>query len=333
MPRTVQASIDWFRREVVDLDSGQSDRAKTSREYLFEQLRGLRHEYPYPPRMFGFVPYGSFARKTKVRPLDDIDFLAQLDGSGLRVSNFGHTFYLHADNTAPLAEFADSNRAVNSIRVVNRIRDGLGTVANYKKAEIRRNQEVVALSLASYPWTFDIAPAVSVTTTAYYGASPSVAYYLIPDGGGNWKRTNPHLDDDFIRRVNQRHGISVPAAIRLVKFWNARRHKPVLPSYYLETLALRVFEYAPRLETYQSAVEQFFANCPNHLFSACADPKGLGPNLDDGIDWTTKQSVRSKMNEEFSRVRDANVAEYMNRQQAAIAMWGQVFGSEFPAYG
>lgn len=221
MPRTVQASFDWFRREVVDRDSGQSDRAKTSREYLFEQLRGLRHEYPYPPRLFGFVPYGSFARKTKVRPLDDIDFLAQLDGSGLLVSNFGHTFYLHSEHTAPLSEFADASRAVNSIRVLDRIRDGLDTVANYNKAEIRRNQEVVALSLASYPWTFDIAPAVAVMTTAYYGAPQTVAYYLIPDGGGNWKRTNPHLDDDFIRRVNQRHGISVPAAIRLVKFWNA----------------------------------------------------------------------------------------------------------------
>ncbi len=164
MPRTVDSAFDQFRRNTVDLEPNDSDTAKSSRGYLYDQLQELHRSHPYPPRMFGFVPYGSFARKTKVRPLDDIDFLAQLDGTGLSVQPSSSYLYgLWPNNDrAPLAEFKDTAGWISSIRILNRIRDGLANVPHYKKAELRRSQEVVCLTLKSYPWTFDITPAIRV---------------------------------------------------------------------------------------------------------------------------------------------------------------------------
>src|SRR5262249_25965024 len=145
---------------------------------------------------------GSFSRKAKIRPLDDIDFFTVLDGTGVREHQYGYDSFLAVqDNANDLARFRDDNGYVSSIRVLNRIKAGLGSIGNYAKAEVRRNQEVVSLTLASYPWTFDIAPAL-----AFENWSGDVLYYLIPNGAGHWKRTNPHKDQEYITRVNQQHG-------------------------------------------------------------------------------------------------------------------------------
>jgi hypothetical protein len=330
MARTVWGAFNEFRRDVVDLDPEQAKTARASRDYLYEQMKWLERNYGTFPRSYKFVPYGSFSRKTKIRPLDDIDFLVVLDGTGVYESQNGYTSYLVLQDAASnFAPFKDDIGCVSSIRVLNRIRSGLESVGNYRKAEVRRNQEVVSLTLSSHPWTFDIAPAIEIVDRWSRGT----LYYLIPNGSGHWKRTNPDKDQEFITRVNQRHGGDFIPLLRLLKFWNNRTYKRVLGSYYFETLALRAFEYAYGFEDFQRGIKFFFDNGPAQLMSSCPDPKGLGPNLDADIGYETKVSVRDKMREVAELAGNALYYERGGNHEYAIGYWRDVFGGDFPTYG
>ena len=78
---TTAHAFDQFRQNQVDLNPEKAKKARRSRDYLEEQLVELKNdEADFPPLTGEFKPFGSFARRTKVRPLDDVDMLAMLNG-------------------------------------------------------------------------------------------------------------------------------------------------------------------------------------------------------------------------------------------------------------
>lgn len=94
------------------------------------------------------------------------------------------------DKTKPLASFLDAHGYVNSTRVLNKIRDSLPNVSQYSKAEIKKNHQAVVVNLKSYSWVFDVVPAVAINDVWGTG----ISHYLIPDGAGEWIRTDPRKD-------------------------------------------------------------------------------------------------------------------------------------------
>ena len=78
---TTAQAFDQFRQNQVDLNPEKVNKARRSRDYLEEQLVELKNdESEFPPITGEFNSFGSFARRTKVRPLDDVDMLAMLNG-------------------------------------------------------------------------------------------------------------------------------------------------------------------------------------------------------------------------------------------------------------
>lgn len=176
--------------------------------------------------------------------MNDIDLLLGLDGRGTTAtqgSSVPYRYWLRInDSIAPLARFPDGHGYVNSIKVLNKIRDSLALVPIYRRAELKRTGEAVVPDLVSYAWVFDIVPAVPIGAGA-----GQVDYYLIPDGSGEWKRTDPRKDQAFLTRVGSQHDDKLLPTIRLLKYWNRRTRKPVLTSFYFETLVVKVFDAAP----------------------------------------------------------------------------------------
>ena len=334
MPYTVNSAIRAFRSETVDLESTQTRTARASRDYLVRQVKVLAASDALFPRLAGDpVHYGSFARRTKVRPLDDIDSMVVLDGTGTsEQSAWGQGISVRIDrSTAPLATFDDGGGFVSSVRVLNRMKAELSGLPSYQKAEVRRNQQAVVLNLTSYPWSFDLVPAVGVE--GFW--SGQTDYYLIPDGSGHWMRTDPREDQERATRINGQHaGLFLPT-VRLVKRWNTHgaHVKPTLGSYYVETLAGHVFDGAYAIESVQDGVSQFFSGAGLHLQSSCPDPKGLGPDLDADVSWDTKQKVSAALGEASERLKYARFYEGEGDNASAIYWWGRVFGSSFPSYG
>lgn len=318
---------------MVDLDPNDTKTARSSRDYLFDQLKTLAKEDSGFPKLTGsYISHGSFARKTKIRPLDDIDFLLLLNGQDTEIqssTNQPYTYWLKIKSkTASLALFPDDSNYVNSTKILNKIKTSLASVRNYRKAEIIKNMQAVTLSLVSYDWVFDIVPAVQV-----YNSSGGTAYYMIPNGSGDWILTDPRIDSTNVTGVNSWHNGEFLPTMRLLKYWNWRTHKPRLSSYYFENLALKVFRYATKIANYPQAVKYFFDNCPSMLWSSCPDPKNLGPALDAGVDWSTKQKVATAMSDAATLAGYALWYESQNKPEEAINNWKRIFGPDFPKYG
>ena len=159
------------------------------------------------------------------------------------------------------------------------------------------------------------------------------AYYLIPNGSGDWIPTDPRIDAANVTALNTQHRGSLLPTIRLLKYWNRRTHKPRLSSYYFETLVLKVFRYGENIAAFPQAIKYFFDRCPSHLLSSCPDPKGLGPALDMHVDWETKLKITAAMSEASKFANCALLCERLSRPKEAIYWWGRIFGPEFPSYG
>lgn len=331
---TTAQAFSRFRQQKVDLDSEEVSRARRSRDYLQEQISNIADKDKTFPRLAGgYKPFGSFARSTKVRPLDDIDLLSLLNARGTTEVSYWleqYTYLVQVTNpSSPLAQFADSDGYVNSTRILNKFKSGLQAVPNYQKAEIKRNGVAVVLNLRSYPWVFDIVPSLPVGDS--YGTT---THYLIPNGSGKWMRTDPRRDQTAITEANQRQNNNLIPLIRLVKYWNMYSYiAPCIGSYYLETMLINglSYHYPPITSNLRASVPIAFQTLATQILSYCPDPKGLGPNLDTNVSWEVKRKVQQAANE---RVRYANQAlEYEQKgdHKNAIKYWGLVFPN-FPAY-
>ena len=336
MAYTVWGAFDKFRTDTVDLDPEVTRTGRSSRDYLVDQIKIVAKNNAAFPRLGGeYRPYGSFARRTKIQPLDDIDLLLVLSGRGTMENPTTelNTYRLKiTDSTSPLALFSeasncffDTAKYVHSTKVLNAIKTGIAAVPNYSRADIKRTGVAVTLNLTSRPWVFDIVPAIEV--------GDPVKYYLIPNGKGQWMRTDPRIDSTNVTTATAKHSGKLLPTLRLLKYWNRRTTKPRLESYYFETLVLKTFAPGSAITSYPAAVKHFFDNGSTYLWQSCPDPKGLGVALDASVDYTTKTKVAKAMKEAATWAGYALLYDGQSDTKNAIYWWGRVFGSAFPAYG
>ena len=84
MARTVNAGFETFLSDTVELTKAETDQARSSRDFLIAQLMAARGSSASSLPLNGqWQGFGSFARKTKVRPLDDIDLMVTLTPDNL----------------------------------------------------------------------------------------------------------------------------------------------------------------------------------------------------------------------------------------------------------
>lgn len=337
MPTTVAAAFNLFRAQQVDLEPNDVARARSSREYLQSQIAALPGKLSTFPRLTGlFLSFGSFARRTKVRPLDDIDLLVPIAANGAIVSSIGNYIYsVQVDSSNSqlwaLSDASDnwsSRRILNSTRVLNSFRSGLEQVGSYSRSAIKRTGVAVVLNLISYPWAFDIVPAIPVPD--YLGG---VDYYVIPNGKGQWIATDPRRDQRLITEVNQRHNQWFLRLVRVIKYWNTyRRSPPTLASYFLETLLINGFRYSTPISGIRASLPTAFRHIASQVLNTCPDPKCLGPTLDSGQDWTSRQKVQQEARAMGDLAEAALGNESRGEHKQAIDLWRTIF-PDFPAYG
>jgi hypothetical protein len=331
MARTVGAAFDDFRANYVDLDPEEVKTARRSRDFLVEQIYKIPDDDPtFPWLTKERILFGSFARRTKICPLDDIDIMIQMHGGGGYEVQDNWERYLFKVNPAtmpsPVRYLVDDTGYINSNRVLLKFRNALADMPFYEKAEINKRGEAVTLTLRSYPWTFDIVPTFGVTDQI-----TPVVYYLIPNGSGQWKRTDPRRDDRRLTAVNQKHDELAIPTIRMLKYWNRRSQIPTMMSYWLETIALSVFEeLSESMKIDRLGLCWFFIHGECKVAQPCPDPKGLGPDLDADVDLKTK----AKLVQGFRRAAEISVCalDYeLNKQDHAQAIieWQKLFGPEF----
>jgi len=328
MAKTVNDAFNEFNKDFVNLDSERTKVARNSRDWLIEQLISLPDKLDDFPKLYAgmHVKYGSFARNTKIRPLDDIDLMLTFSGEGATYSTivYGQNYTLLVPESATiLRKLCNDDGTLNSIKVVNKIVSSLNQIEHYKKAEIHRRQEAATLDLTSYEWCYDIVPAFYTDTN----------YYIIPDGQGGWKATDPRIDQDRITKTNQEHGGIVMQLVRTLKYWNNKASMTTIPSYLFETIVLNFVESKEKLSDY---IDVNLINFWNYLTTAILadiiDPKGFQGNINSLL-YAERRSISSKAEDAYTKGIAAYKFETEEKdQQKSINKWGEIFGKEFPKY-
>lgn len=329
MPRTVKAAFDLFQSHIVDLDADQTKVARKSRDHLLGHLHDLSGADATFPRFTGERElFGSFARNTKIRPLDDIDLMPILDASGLTLAWNGSQVRIKvAQPRAPLAQWSDNEGYVNSRRVLNAVKSGLSGLPTYSNADLHRNQQAVTLKLSSYTWNFDLVPSIQVSRSG-----GNVDYFLIPDGQGEWMQSDPRKAQDVATARNQEHDGQFIPSVRLLKFWKQKKGFGGINSFAFETFVANVFQGMLVHDNIHLAFGCFFDKAPNHVFTRWDDPAGFSGDLSAAIPLETKTLLLEKLKDAALVANSAYRDERSENHEAAMAKWRAHLGEDFPTY-
>lgn len=328
MAKTVNLGFIELNKDFINLETEKTKTARTSRDWLYEKMNYFPNNDNSFPLSYEdrHIKYGSFSRNTKIRELDDIDLIYCLhaDSAYYSKSNlYTNKYYLHTENAGERLKKLSNDNILNSIKVVNKFVSNLSSISQYKSARIHRRQEAATLNLTSYDWCFDIVPAFHTTE----------GFYLIPDGSGNWKPTNPGLDQKYITKINLQHNFSVHQLVRTLKYWNRRVQMPTINSYLFENFVLNFAEKQEKLSDFIDVnLINFWYYLKTAIYNDVIDPKGIEINLNQ-LTYDDKNKIQSKANDAYLKGYEAYRLELENKdQQSAINKWREIFGENFPKY-
>lgn len=328
MGRTVITAFNDFQKNVVNLDSEITKTARRSRDWLLGQISEFPTRNNDFPKLYEQknVFFGSFARKTKIRELDDIDLMVAFSAVEGYYADHGDYITIHVKEERLALLCNNGTDTLNSRKVINKIISQLNQVSQYASAEMKRNQEAATLKLKSYTWNFDIVPCFFTKKDDH-----ERDYYLIPDGNGNWKKTDPRIDSKRTSEVNQYHDGNVLNVIRIIKYWNRRPTMPSMSSYLLENMILNYYiqnQYNKASKYVDLEIIKVFQYLSSQIFSSVSDPKGIQGELNKlSFDDKLKISVRAKL--DYQRATEARNLEENGDHDNSIKKWKEIFGQSF----
>lgn len=238
---------------------------------------------------------GSIPRYTAVKGYADLDVIVAL--------HFGK----HIKGKKPSAVLQD-------------IRD---TLAEYK-TNVRKNGQAVTLYYKTWP-NVDIVPASRSVDNA-----GNVTGYGIPDMNKEaWIQSRPKNHTTNIANRAATCGPSFRRIITMIKWWN-HQHSEYLQSYHIEAMAFQIFTL--KLSDMPWDVFTFFREASTLISSPLWYE---GAFVDDYLSNEQRQEAEKRLKTASDKARDAWYDTYgaNNDHEGAIAIWRQIFGDKFPAYG
>ncbi len=332
MATTVNSAFSQYMRDIVNVDSYTVTAARLSRDNLLNNIAEFSNKDDFFTLCSEFnIQFGSFARKTKCRELDDIDLMIGISAKGATYdSSNGWDDITILANQNDKAQFncSNPNGTLNSTKVVNLFKKTLAGVREYSRSDIHRNGEAVVLNLKSKPWSFDIVPCFYTNPE-----SDGRTYYLIPNGKGNWKKTDPRKDKAHVTNTNQEKAGRALELIRLVKKWNQIKNIKTMPSYLLETMIISYCDSVAELDVYiDFRFKHALKYIADHIFDAVYDMKDIQGNI-NSLTFSERWGIQQKAQADYEKACEAWNHEKVGNHKEAIRKWGEVFGSKFPTYG
>ena len=234
---------------------------------------------------------GSAARGTLIRPVNDVDVLAQF-------TNKDDIFETYRND---------------SVAFIGRVRTALSAHTSVKQVGARG--QAVRLFYVNGAHV-DIAPLFK-----WSGGG-----YALPSGDGRWITTDPDTQADWFTNRTTTVGSSLPIIIKLLKRWN-KVHSNRLASYHLEVMVATVFKTVGI--NHRDAVKCFFEWAPTWI--DVKDPAGHSGVLSTYLTQPIRQALLSRLAEALGRTRRALDAEAAGKHDEAKQLWRVELGDEFPS--
>lgn len=332
MVKTVNEAFDIFLTDYVNLDIDTTRVARSSRDWLLSQIHSFPAKDSQFPSLYSErdIFFGSFARRTKKRELDDIDIMIALNAEGSVYHELNDRVEIYISESAYRLKALchDNTNTLNSRKVINSFISLLNKVPQYEKAGIKRNMEAATLNLKSYYWTFDIVPCFFT-----HKDWQNKDYYLIPDGQGHWKKADPRIDRQRVRDVNQIHDGNILNVIRLMKYWNRRPTMPSMSSYLIENMILDF--YSTRSTKASKFVDlevpEVLKYIQTAVFYQVNDPKEIQGNINN-LSSEDSEKISKRAYYDCVNALEAMELKRKGEHKSSIVKWGEIFGMSFPTY-
>ncbi len=193
---------------------------------------------------------------------------------------------------------------------------------------MKLNKQAAVLNLTSYTWSFDIVPCFFTSEDSY-----GKTYYIIPDGNGDWMKTDPRIDRDRVTNVNQKHNGNVLNVIRIMKYWNKRPTMPSMQSYLIENMILDYYESISDIASAYVDIEitNVLAYINTHIHLSVNDPKGIQGDINN-LSYEERNKIQNRSYNDYYKAIDARNFETDKDYKSSINKWREIFGTDFPEY-
>lgn len=323
----MNSAFDNFLKDYVNLDEMEYLNARTSRNWLLDQIKKFPKNYEDFPKLYSskIITFGSFARKTKIKPLDDIDLLICISAEGATYNELStdNIIIENTKNNSQLSQLLENNE-INSRKVIEKFKSCVSGIDQYSSSSIKRDHEALTLDLKTYDWKFDIVPC--------FFTAPEIdgrQYYLIPNGNGRWKKTNPIIDQNNVSSINQKHGGKILNIIRLIKYWNKYQKVRKIQSYLLENIIIAYYYNKESIDDIKYEFKNIM-HCFQVLPQIIHDPQGI--HNEYFIEYVDIFSIGQRAKMDYDHALYALNLEENGDIEEAINEWKKVFGKNFPDY-
>lgn len=292
---TLDEAFRKFRSR-LELNDREQDNASSRHQEMREHLRG---DFALDDDFLT----GSYRRHTKTKPLKDVDIFCVLGKK--------EKHYRDEHPTNVLAAFEKSLAKKYGSKAVSQQRRSVcvdfGVVVD---AEDNTDYRVVSM---------DAVPAVV-----------SGVDYEIPDRNeGKWIKTNPKVHAEKAIQAQEAYNGEWKGIVRMLKYWNNHRDKPIKPSFLIEVMALECL-HPPFGGRFDYEFQGIFSTLADRIFDTWKDPAGLGTPVSDMMTQDKKQAACNALKQ---AAREATLAIDLVRQRKngdALRAWRQLFGPKFP---
>lgn len=329
MARTIQSALKQMIEETVNMPSERAKKARASRDWLLERIESFEKNKQYLCFCKKFnLHFGSFARRTKVRPIDDIDIMIGLNGYLLYwyedIYDYKNcSIYLKQDvqDSGLWKDCLDEDKSLHSIKLLNEFKSALTNISQYENADIHRKQQAITLKLSSYEWNFDLVPCFYTTS----------GVYLIPNGKGGWMKTNPEKDQELVTSINKKHNGNFLELVRLVKYWNNNAFNKkvnIESSYLLEVMLANYYSSREPLSNIEYEFEKSLKYLRENIWNTVDDPKDIEGNLNN-LSEDEKNNLVLRIDNDLKNIESAKEVSV----EQEFGYWKDVLGDKFPSYG
>lgn len=322
----VHLALENLIGEKVSLSTPQISQGAKSHNYVRQLLANKWEADRNFPRLISEADFlsGSYARGTKIYPLDDIDVMVVIDGTGLFAVSGGQILNAEVRGTGeernPILRQLGTNGLLSSKRVLRLFGDALRQ--SHPSSQVAKDNQAVNVWLESYGLGIDIVPCFHIRPR-----DGSQDFYYIPAGGSDegWIQTNPEIDARISDAFVKAHGNEFTNLVRLIKYWNKVYNADRLRSYHLETVVWYVFSnHTGPVTSYDEWLSHFFHNCSNLLSQACPDATRISGPIDTYLSLEARSQTLKRIEETRQAIRSAELLKLMG-QGSALRPWGRIF--------